>query len=101
MFFPVILVCASILVPVGPAHEGPVGAVPFSTNGVVEQMTHRRERTALGSSILRPWEDPVAPLLQEFMIDTSITYVAPFAVSDGSAGASRFFLLSPEVMCRS
>ena len=94
MFFPVILVCASILVPVGPAHEAPVGAVPFSTNDVVEQMTHRRERTALGSSILGPWEYPTSALLQEFMIDTSITYVSALegqhSASVASDGATYF-----------
>ena len=88
MFFPVILVCASIIVPAGPARQGPVGAVPFSTNDVVEQMTHRRERTALGSSILGPWEDPTSGLLEEFMIDTSITYVSALQAQHSASVAS-------------
>lgn len=74
MFFPVILVCVSILIPVGPTQEGPVGAAPFSTNDVVKQVPHRRERTGVGGPILGHWEDPATALLEEFMIDTSITY---------------------------
>jgi hypothetical protein len=78
MFPQAIIVCALALSTGSSPREPPAKALPFFPDQIVSQVTRTRDHFSTRSSILGPWENPSTALLEEFMIDTSITYVAAF-----------------------
>jgi hypothetical protein len=75
MFPQTIIVCALLLVPGLLSKEPANRELTFSLDKIVSQAIREKNHLSGRGSVLGPWESPAAGLLQEFLIDTSITYV--------------------------
>jgi len=75
MFLQAIIVSALLLAPGSPSQEPVAGTLPFLPDEIVSQVSQERDHLGSRGSVLGPWESPGTALLEEFMIDTSITWV--------------------------
>ena len=72
----VLLICISLMVSAGAAGDLDMDALPFSVNEVIEQTSHNTRLNYHGNLPVNSRGSTTSwPLLDEFMIDTSITYV--------------------------